>query len=220
MPARAVALASIPALRPGESRALGQSTPEAEPGPSWDCPPALKVGSDILGRSQRTTLHKTPSKNAVVVAYQWHPLWKQTVELMWVQQFEGRKYAVCRLPDGTRYPMPAWMLDVPLCSLHSQGEPMLSLHALCELRRVVDFIQGSGVCDGSGKALPQEDSLGTQTNSSAAASVGVWEPKNSQSRDPVLRQTPTADCGGAEHPDSTSSPSAARGRSPAARGGR
>lgn len=139
---------------------------------------------------------------------------------MWEQQFEGRKYAVCRLPDGTRHPMPAWMLDGPLCSLHSHGKPMLSLQALRELRRVVDFIQRSGVCDGSGNSLPQEDSLGSQTNSSATASVGAGEPGNSPTPEPGLRQTPAADCAGAERPDSASSASAMRGRSQFPRGGR
>ena len=76
---------------------------------------------------------------------------------------------MCRLDNGAQHLLPAWMLDAPRCAQHSAGVPMVSLQALQELRRVLDQLKQSFVCDGQGNALLQEDALGTKADLSTTA---------------------------------------------------
>lgn len=164
-----------PAAGPNSARAplallhLRPAVRAERPTKRWARRPRRGVGTGSPARRQATSLNKTHPRY-LLVAYRWHPLSGQRVAVLWATQCHGRAYAVCRLPDGTRHPLPAWMLDEQSCSLHSTGEPTVGLEALCELRQLLDGLGGSDLCHGSGIDLPQEESLGAKTDSSASAS--------------------------------------------------
>ncbi len=122
------------------------------------------------------------------------------------------KYVLCRLSTGEQHLLPAWMLDASHCAQHASGAPMLSLPALHELRRVLDSLRSSSLCDGLGQDSSLEDSLGTETTSSASASAALSHGRLVKDSAPQQSGSAGPDSGGAEPPDSARSPSAARRR--------
>ena len=171
---------------------------------NWGYPLGRASGSNNLGPVQPSYAHKTRICRVTVIAYRWHPLHGQQVTLLWAQQFSGREYAVCRLSNGTQHPVPAWMLDVSQCAQHGAGPPMLSLHALQELRRVLTQHLGTSLCDGQGMVSSQEDSLGTKTDSSSAASPSAGKGRLPDDARGCDSGVASVDSTSAEPPDSAS----------------
>jgi hypothetical protein len=65
------------------------------------------------------------------------------------------KQLLCELPDGTIAGLPDWMMD-SRCNECSQGEPLIALAALRELRDFLSALQNGPKCDKASLKLPEE----------------------------------------------------------------
>ena len=189
-------------------RAARVAAPAAGPS-SGAAPPA---GTVRRAAAQATYPYKTPFRADVVIAYRWHPLYGQRATRLRDQQMNEHKYVLCRLSTGKQHLLPAWMLEASLCAQHESGAPMLSLPALQELRRVLDSLRSSSLCDGLGQNSSPEDSLGTETTSSTAASSSLGNCRPTPNSAAQRSGSAGPDSGGAEPLDSAPGPRAVRRR--------
>lgn len=79
--------------------------------------------------------------------YRWHPLYGKRVVVVRRVQVAGQEYAHIEGREKFSRELPAWMLDVAICSRMALDSPLVSIAALLELLEVLraDLVAVSGV---------------------------------------------------------------------------
>jgi hypothetical protein len=91
----------------------------------------------LFYRHRSTQSHNAHKSILVTIAYSWHPLHGQSLQLARRDQRNGEPYLVVQLPDGTLCALPAWMTDSSACSRMTLSQARASCSALCDLQRVL-----------------------------------------------------------------------------------
>lgn len=125
-------------------------------------------------RRRTTPPNSTPRPRIVLIWYRWHPLYGKQGVWYGEREIQGKRHVVCRLSCGALFPVPDWMVDEAFCASHCLGEPTVSVAALREVRRVLSALGQPAVCDAHGIPFAQEDSRGSQADTSDAATPSAF----------------------------------------------
>jgi len=74
------------------------------------------------------------------MAYPWHPIFGQELEVLYVEQRAREQVYICRQDDASTIALPSWMFQPGICSQMKLGQPRLSLTALEVLRGILSEI--------------------------------------------------------------------------------
>lgn len=97
--------------------------------------------------------------------YRWHPLFGQSLRVCKRRRNTNGEQVFCRLPDGTLWTLPGWMLS-PECAHLSLGSPLVSVEALCELGSLLTACQARSTCGNALLESPTKEG-GNETISEA-----------------------------------------------------
>jgi hypothetical protein len=79
----------------------------------------------------------------VTVHYRWHPFAGSKLSLVKTAGITGAAELHCQTPDGIVLGIPRWMTESVRCVSMEIGEPVVGVHALSELRTLLDGLKSA-----------------------------------------------------------------------------